>query len=456
MPRRKKRPYGQGSVYFRKSDGRWVGRYKSYKPVYGHTAAEAHEKLDALIKSVETEKLTPEIVSEITVAEFLTTWLRTVERAHLKPKAFDRKEQAIRLHVIPYIGNIPATELTSDDVQLMVTKLIDKGYALSTIRQARFAVSAAYKWGLKQRPPKVNQDPTAAVTMPTSQTLPPDEVVFFDQHEAEQLINAAYDTWSNGEPIYRLGAAVELLINTGLRQAEILALEWGDIQSTEGRPYAKICVRHSVVHVRNYTAADGDPHYRYVTQDTAKTKAGRRTIMLNDAARHALYQLDSVTGGIEKSRYVLATRDGTPTRERAFSRMLEAIGKRANLQSGKTCTAHTLRHTYATLYLYGEGPGKRGDVKQLSVRLGHSDVTTTYNVYAHVIREIDSTDGEIIDITAPATDDLASLEAELKAIQPVSADVQKETDKYVAPFAREEAQAEKALRKERQKDAQIH
>ena len=73
-----------------------------------------------------------------------------------------------------------------------------------------------------------------------------------------------------------------------------------------------------------------------------------------------------------------------------------------------------------------------------------------------MIREIDSTDGEIIDITAPATDELASLEAELKAIQPVSADVQKEIDKYVAPIARSEAQAEKALRKEQQKDALIH
>lgn len=427
MPRKKKTQHGEGSVYRRKEDGRWVTKYKG-KVYYSATKTAAEEKRKKLVNDAKLEAMDPEIVNEETLEEFLTTWLKTVERAHLKPKAFDRKEQALRLHVIPRIGHIAVSKLRSRDVQSMVTDMMDEGYALSTIRQAVYAVSAAYKWGRSQDEPVTNLRPTAGITMPTVQTLPPEECVFFTQSEAESLIEAAYAEYSNGEPIYRYGAAVELIINTGLRQAEVLALEWSDVSDD----HHKITVKKSTVHVRDYRNEDDEdlPRYRYVTQESAKTRSGRRVIKCNKAAQHALLELsrqwdnDVETWSAKhpeeekKDPYyttrfmtVLHTKDGRPVRERQFSRMLEAIGKRAAViddhgLQGKKVSAHPLRHTFATLYLYGKGPGARGDVKTLSILLGHRDVQTTYNVYAHYLDDLEAEDKNAIEITAPAGETL--------------------------------------------------
>lgn len=65
----------------------------------------------------------------------------------------------------------------------------------------------------------------------------------------------------------------------------------------------------------------------------------------------------------------------------------------------RAVSAHKLRHTFATLYLYGNGHGRRGDVKKLAGLLGHSSVTVTYDVYAHILKEIDAEDQEIRPIT---------------------------------------------------------
>ena len=472
MPRRKKRPYGTGSISKRAEDGLWKGVYKKYKPVYGHTYAEAEAKLDELIKKVSIQKMPPTVVEKLTVEEFMLNWLRNVERVHLKPKSYDRKEQAIRLHVLPYIGKINAHELTNSDVQSMVISLMDEGFQLSTIRQARYAVSAAYKWGMQYEQRIVDHNPAIGITMPTAQSLPPEEVVYFTQDEAEKLIEAAYATYSDGTPIYRLGAVVELIINTGLRQAEVLALQWDDVATLDN--FSKLTVKRSVVHARDYTSkneGDNRPNYRYITQESAKTRAGHRTLRLNDAARHALWELWCTVNADSQNYYermraegkepdyslyrnVLCTREGTPVRERALSRMLEAVGKRAMLHSGKGCSAHPLRHTYATLYLYGDGPGKRGDVKELSVKMGHSDVQTTYSVYSHIVKEIEEEDREIISITAPAGELPEEALADTVILEP--SEPSREFEKYIAERTREEVKKDRAERKKRKKEALVN
>lgn len=393
MPRKKKRTYGDGSVFFDKANNRWVGKFRAgstkdgkprYAKVYAESRDDAQRLMDDAIR--ESTKMQPENVGSITVTEFLTTWLQTVEKAHLAPKSYDRKEQSIRLEVIPHIGSIAVGELTSDDVQRMITKLKDAGKSLSTIKKAREAVSAAYRWGMQCKPPKVSSNPALGVQMPTKKTLPPKKIECFSLDEARALCKAAYAVWGNGKRVYRLGGAVELLINSGLRLAEIVALRWTHVDLDK----KFLTVSESTVHVRDYSE-DATTRYKYVEQDSTKTASGTRVIPLNGAAIHALQDLQRVTGS---SPYVLATEDGTPVRERALDRMLEAVGKRAGLPDERLVSAHKLRHTFASLFLYGGGKGHRGDVKILSELLGHADVATTYNIYTHVLRAIKAEDLE--------------------------------------------------------------
>ena len=91
-------------------------------------------------------------------------------------------------------------------------------------------------------------------------------------------------------------------------------------------------------------------------------------------------------------------------RERALDRLLAAIGERAGIPGDRTVSAHKLRHTFASLYLYGGGPGHRGDVKILSQLLGHCTVSVTYDVYAHVLKRIAAED---VSKTMPVTGEVA-------------------------------------------------
>ena len=100
MARKKKRPHGSGSVFFNRKLKKWCGKYRDgnypdgrpkYSTVYAATQDEAHEKLDAAI--YEKKKMQPGSVGGITVGEYLTTWLTTIEKNIWHPKHITEKNK---------------------------------------------------------------------------------------------------------------------------------------------------------------------------------------------------------------------------------------------------------------------------------------------------------------------------------------------------------------------------
>ncbi len=389
MPRRKKREYGQGSIYKRSSDGKWVGKYRDvdkngkrcYKAVYGSSYDEVESKLKKRTHEVETKK--PGSKDWLLLEEYLDLFLDARKRK-LKPKSYDRLEQSVRLYVKPALGKIKVGELTSEDVDRMINNMQDSGLSRSTIKKAKEVVTGAYRWGIQSTPQKVTFVPGLGSELPSEDVVPTAQIRVYSLDEAKALIRAAYATWSNGTRIYRLGGVVELLINTGLRLAELVSLEWGrDIDFKR----EMLSVSVTTVHVRDYSP-DASSRYHYI-EGRPKSKAGVRSIPLTKAAVHALRDLWEYTGN---TRYVVATEEGTPARERAIDRMIEAIGRRAGLPEDRLPSAHPLRHTFATLFLYGHGKGQRGNIKLLSMYMGHSSVQITYDTYVHVTQAMQAED----------------------------------------------------------------
>ena len=225
------RGYGNGSVYFRSSDQRWVGKYKvgiksngkpDMKVVYGKTEAECHKKLKAIIE--ESMKSDYIEVQKSTVKDYMEDWLFNVKKNELKPKSFDRLEQTLTLYVYPRIGQLQLQAIRADDVQKMINDLHKEGYSHSTIKKAYDAVNACFKSGLIKKTTKVN--PAAGVTVPSKKLFQQTKIHFYTQEEAGILIAQSQKKYKNGKRIYPLGSFVPLLINTGLRMGELLALRW--------------------------------------------------------------------------------------------------------------------------------------------------------------------------------------------------------------------------------------
>ena len=155
-------------------------------------------------------------------------------------------------------------------------------------------------------------------------------------------------------------AAIALMIETGLRVGEALALRWQDVQLTRKRIY----VRNTVVRLAN--------RKRSFVQDSVKSESSRRTVPLTPEAIRLLERLYER----RKNKWVFTNDDG----ERLSYEALRYQSRIACQEAGIEYRGeHVFRHTFAT-NCYHKGI----DVKILSRLLGHADVNITYNLYIHL------------------------------------------------------------------------
>lgn len=378
MADKQRRDYGSGSVSQRK-DGTWTARIiigttdsgnPKIKAFYGKTEREVKRKLKEFER--ELHKNDGTVVQRNTVEAFMLNWLYSVKSNELKPKSFDRLEQTLTYQVIPYIGNLQVAAIQADDVQKMLNTLKSKGMAYSTIKKAYDAVNECFRTGMIKR--TVTGNPALGVTVPAKKTFAKAKIKCYTKEESDALCEAAVRCYRNGKMIYRLGNAVPLALNTGLRLAELVGLKWEDISFDD----RILTVSETRVTVKDRTGKSGNK-YVIIEQDSAKTESSERSIYINDEALAALAQLHEVTGAF---KYVLSTENGNPLNPRYMDRMLRKIAVSAGFSEDKIFGPHALRHSFASrLFENGE------DVKTVSEIIGHSDITITYNTYIHLINE---------------------------------------------------------------------
>ncbi|MEA4955046.1 MAG: tyrosine-type recombinase/integrase [Pseudoflavonifractor sp.] len=208
------------------------------------------------------------------------------------------------------------------------------------------------------------------------------ETSFLDEKQAVKLISAL-DT----EPIlYR--TAVLLVLNTGLRRAEVCGLEWADLDMEN----AVLSIQRNAV----YLPGKG------ITENTPKTKSSRRSIKVPQPCipmlkEYRAWQSEQrlKAGDLWKSTGRIFTRwDGDPIHLDTLTGWFSDFIKRHDLPH---ITFHGLRHTNATL-LIAAGT----NLRTVSSRLGHAQTSTTANIYAHAIQSADAAAAEALgDILSP-------------------------------------------------------
>lgn len=374
-----RREKGSGSVSQRK-DGTWTARFtigvnehgkQKVKAFYGKSEREVRRKLNDFKK--EYYKNSSTSVQRSTVQQYMTRWLNENKKNSLKPKSFDRLEQTLTYQVFPKIGHLQVAALQSDDVQKMINDLKEEGKSYSTVKKAYDAVNDCFRTGVIQR--TVIFNPALGVTIPQRKSFGVSQIKYHEADAVVNICNAATSVYSKGQRVYRLGDAIILDLNTGLRLAELAALKWADIDFD-----AKVLHVNSTRVVVKDRSPDAEKQYITLEQDSTKSASGDRCVDLNDTAMESLRRLHDITGEYE---YVLATKDGNPISLRYLDRMCRKIEVAAGLPDDQIYGMHALRHTFATT-LFANGV----DIKTISELLGHSDITITYNTYVHVIKKL--------------------------------------------------------------------
>ena len=183
------------------------------------------------------------------------------------------------------------------------------------------------------------------------------------------------------EPI-RWKMLVHLYMITGARRGEILGLKWAAVDFARNR-----------IHIENNVLYTVD---RGIYEDTPKTESSVRWITLPAETMVLLkkwkaYQEEERLrlGEYYQDRdFVFARDNGQPMHPDTVTDWMKKFSKRHNLPH---INPHKFRHTMASMLIFN-----RVDPVSVSKRLGHSQVSTTTDIYAHVIEEADQQNADIL------------------------------------------------------------
>lgn len=175
---------------------------------------------------------------------------------------------------------------------------------------------------------------------------------------------------------------IMLLIYTGIRRGELFGLEWKDIDFENG--YLEI-VRTSQ-YIGNKTLITKEP----------KTKSSRRMMKLsNDIIKilnsYRVWQIEQrfkIGSEWHDTDRLFTQWNGLPMYPDSLTKWFNKFLKRHNLRQ---VTLHSLRHTNATLMI-AEGT----DIRTVASRLGHSNTSTTLNIYTHALKSKDTQAAEVL------------------------------------------------------------
>lgn len=276
---------GSGTIYYDRQKKRWIARIqwtdkrgvthrKSFTDVK-RTAAK--NKLDEFRKGLLLASGNI-FEDEVTFEEYSKYWLENVLKNKLKPVSFTRKEVTLEYQVYPYIGSIPLSQLTHHDVQSMVNALNEKGLSYSTVKKAYEAVNGCVReYRIKQG---ISFNPCEGVALPVNKQRSISNVSYFTDEQILLIKNEAVREYGTGKPVYRLGHAIILLLYTGMRIGELLALTWEDVDFKE----KSITINKNAVVMKEKDEKAKTSHYILRSQDSTKTASGRRIIPMSDNA----------------------------------------------------------------------------------------------------------------------------------------------------------------------------
>ena len=357
-----------------RKDGNYY--FKLHGVTYVRAKRKDAERYYAELVSNEKRRKLIEDYGKADVRTLMVEWLE-IQRSTSKPSTFDRKEQIVNHQIIPYIGKEQVIGLTSSIIQKWLNDLSDDGYSKSTIKKSKEYLQASFRFHKVLK--KFEDNPFEDVKLPISDD--PKEIVYYTEKELKKIYAAATKKTASKEYVYRLGDAVIVLGQTGMRSGEFLALTWDDIDFKS----QTITINKTRQHVKNRSKSKAtDPNYIDVI-NKPKTKSSIRTIPMSTDCRKALKRLYKLNG---EFKYVASTEKGTPISVRNFARMFRDILYAAEMdkavdEKGKTVNKiygpHSMRHSFATNLINK----KDANIAVVSALLGHADVSVTINKYVH-------------------------------------------------------------------------
>lgn len=297
------------------------------------------------------------------LAEYLTAWLHG-RRHKLKPTTLHSYRGYVVNDLIPALGTIRLEQLRHDHVAELIAELETAGRGVTTIRRVVGVLSSALTDAVRQHRLTHN----VAAHAP----LPPEGRAERTPWTAGQAVAFLDHCHQHGE---RLTDLYEVLIGTGLRRGECLALRWADLD---------LDARVLFVHPKRGTLSDVNGHLMFTAPKTKGSSAGvglsSRVVAAFDRQRQRQAgERATWAEAYEDTGLVFARGNGAPLRPEYVLARFHTLTEQAILPRVRL---HDLRHLAATLMLAAGVP-----LALVSKTLRHAKVGITADLYGHLTRE---------------------------------------------------------------------
>lgn len=257
----------------------------------------------------------------------------------------------IQSHLLPDLGD--KVDIREEDVQGLVNRKLESGLSQKTVRDILVVLKMIMRYGAKYGLLPSHQ---IDVIFPTDREKQDIEVLTLAHQR--QLMTFVKDHFTF------LNLGIYICLSAGLRIGEVCALQWDDVDVVSG------VIRISKTLQRIYLV-DGEEKYTELIVDKPKTKNSIREVPMT---RDLLALVKPLKKVVRSDFYVL-TNAATPTEPRTYRCYFNKLQQQLGLPRMRF---HGLRHSFATRCIES-----KCDYKTVSVLLGHSNISTTLNLYVH-------------------------------------------------------------------------
>jgi len=293
--------------------------------------------------------------TKINVEEHFEAWWE-IKREKVKPTTAENYRFILDRYILPKFGSLLLKDLTSVKIERVLIELIQT-LSESTVRLISIVLSQGLDRAVKDR--LLPHNPARGIERPKGKKR---VVTPYTSNELKELLGELKD--------HRLFAYFRLLAYTGARRGEILAIRWSDLDFEK----ATLSISKNRTRIGKTV----------IEQDSTKGGDGKRIVQLDsetlrltkDHRKRQIGERMKAGSQWQEANYIFTQENGLPLDPSTPYQLFKKTAKKLGLRPE---SLHSIRHLHAT-ELLNSGAG----VHLVKDRLGHSDISTTLRIYAHI------------------------------------------------------------------------